>query len=190
MLRKHCLHDVSSSGLVNVVTNPEVEARWNVMAHAQKPDFVFQQNGRVHLKLQGRQFSWLLAAQVYASAVVMLVTPWSKVVFRVLATHSIRQLPPHFPTHASPCAITFQLESTTKGRECKWLYTLISDVNHINIYLHLQVCYLHTSQSYSITVLECKFCYMKYNTLNFNHILVQGSECLSSLWLENRTGRE
>jgi len=31
---------------------------------------------------------------------------------------------------------------------------------------------------------------MKYNTLNFNHILVQGSECLSSLGLENRTGTE
>ena len=27
----------------------DVEASWNVMAHAQKPDFVFQRNGRVHL---------------------------------------------------------------------------------------------------------------------------------------------
>ena len=26
-----------------------VEASWNVMAHAQKPDFVFRRNGRVHL---------------------------------------------------------------------------------------------------------------------------------------------
>jgi hypothetical protein len=31
---------------------------------------------------------------------------------RVLATHSIRQFPLHFPSRASPCAITFQLEST------------------------------------------------------------------------------
>ena len=30
---------------------------------------------------------------------------------RVLATHSIRQFPLHFPTRASPCAITFQLDS-------------------------------------------------------------------------------
>jgi len=30
---------------------------------------------------------------------------------KVLATHSIRQFPPHFPSRASPCAITFQLES-------------------------------------------------------------------------------
>jgi hypothetical protein len=30
-----------------------VEASWNVMAHAQKPDFVFRRNGRVHLNQQG-----------------------------------------------------------------------------------------------------------------------------------------
>jgi len=32
---------------------------------------------------------------------------------RVLATHYIRQFPLHFPSRASPCAITFQLDSTT-----------------------------------------------------------------------------
>jgi hypothetical protein len=32
---------------------------------------------------------------------------------RVLATHSIRQFPLHFPSRASPCAITFQLDSTS-----------------------------------------------------------------------------
>jgi hypothetical protein len=31
---------------------------------------------------------------------------------KVLATHSIRQFPLHFPTLASPSAITFQLDST------------------------------------------------------------------------------
>ena len=85
---------------------------WNVMAHAQKPDFVFRRNGRVHLNRRGRQFSRLLAAEVCASAVVMLDTPCSEVVWKVLATHSIRQLPLHFPSCASPCAITFQLDST------------------------------------------------------------------------------
>jgi len=44
------------------------------MAHAQKTDFVFRRNGRVHLNRQGRQFSRLLAAEVCASAVVMLDT--------------------------------------------------------------------------------------------------------------------
>jgi len=32
--------------------------------HAQKPDFVFRRNGRVHLNRRGRQFSRLLAAEV------------------------------------------------------------------------------------------------------------------------------
>jgi len=83
------------------------------MAHAQKPDFVFRRNGRVHLNRRGHQFSRLLAAEVCASAVVMLDTPCSEVVWRVLATHSICQFPLHFPSRASPCAITFQLESNT-----------------------------------------------------------------------------
>ena len=76
----------------------------------------FGRNGRVHLNRQGRQFSLLLAADVYASAVVMLDTPCSEVVCRVLATHSIRQFPLHFLSRASPCAITFQTQSTTTCR--------------------------------------------------------------------------
>jgi len=31
----------------------KVETSWNVMAHAQKPDFLFQWKGRVHLNRQG-----------------------------------------------------------------------------------------------------------------------------------------
>ena len=89
-----------------------VDCTWNVMAHAQKSDFVFQRNGRVHLNWQGRQFSRLLAAEVCASAVVMLDTTCSEVVWRVLSTHSIHQFPLHFSFCASPCAITFQLDST------------------------------------------------------------------------------
>jgi hypothetical protein len=64
-----------------------VEASCNVMAHAQKPHFVFRRNGRVNLNRRGRQFSRLLAAEVCASAVVMLDTPCSEVVWRVLASH-------------------------------------------------------------------------------------------------------
>jgi hypothetical protein len=52
---------------------------WNVMAHAQKPDFVFLRNGRVHLNRRGRQFIRLLAAEACGSAVVMLDTPRSGV---------------------------------------------------------------------------------------------------------------
>jgi hypothetical protein len=36
---------------------------------------------------------------------------------RVLATHSIRQFPLHFPSRASPCAITFQLDCTTESSD-------------------------------------------------------------------------
>jgi len=67
------------------------------MAHAQKPDFVFQRKGRVYLNRQGPLFSRLLAAVVCVSAVVMPDTSCSEEVWRVLATHSIRQFPIHFP---------------------------------------------------------------------------------------------
>jgi len=100
---------------------------WNVKAHAQKPDFVL-----LRLKCDGTRaetifrlsakrtspfksagdVSSVLAAEVCSSVVVMLDTPCSEVVWSVLATHSIRQLPFHFPSRESPCAITFQLEST------------------------------------------------------------------------------
>ena len=42
--------------------------------------FRFRRNRRVHLNRQGRQFSRLLAAELCASAVVMLDTPCSNVV--------------------------------------------------------------------------------------------------------------
>jgi len=105
--------DTAEANLVHVTTGTrKVDCVWNVMAHAQKPDFVFGRNGRVHLNRQGRQFSRLLAAEVCASAVVMLDTPCCEVVWRVLATHYIRQFPLHFPPRVSTCAITFQLDST------------------------------------------------------------------------------
>ena len=47
----------------------------NVVAHAQKPDFGFSLNGRVHLNRRGSQFSRLLAAEVCASVLVILDTP-------------------------------------------------------------------------------------------------------------------
>jgi hypothetical protein len=56
------------------------------------------------------------SAEVCASAVVMLDTPCSEVVWLpqwVLATHCIRHFPLHFPSRASPCAITLQLDSTS-----------------------------------------------------------------------------
>ena len=109
-----------------------VEAIWNVMAHAQKSDFVFRRDGRVHLNRQGRQFSQLLAAEVCASAVVMLNTPCSEAVWRVLASYSIRQFPLHLPSRESPCAITFQLESNP----CSPSFNVIR-INSCHIHLHM-----------------------------------------------------
>jgi hypothetical protein len=92
------------------------------MAHAQKPHFVFRAKRTSPFKSArlGRQFSRLLGARGVrisgsnaGSAVVMLDTPCSEVVRRVLSTHIIRQFPLHFPSLASPCAITFQLQSTS-----------------------------------------------------------------------------
>ena len=57
------------------ITTEQVEWKQNAVAHAQKPDLVFQRNGRVHFYWRGCQFSRLLAAEVCASAVVMLDRP-------------------------------------------------------------------------------------------------------------------
>jgi hypothetical protein len=93
------------------VLNMMLDCVWNVMAHAQKIDFVFRRNGRVHLNRRGRQFSRLQAAEVCPSALVMLGATCSEIVWRVLATHSIHQFLLHFPSRASPRVITFQLDS-------------------------------------------------------------------------------
>ena len=60
------------------------------------------------------------AAEVCASAVVMLDTSCSEVVWRVLVTHFIRQFPLHFLSRAPPCAITFRLESKKGERVHYW----------------------------------------------------------------------
>ena len=60
----------------------------------------FARNGRVHLNRPGGEASVQSTAgspRCAPSAVVMLDTPCSEVVWRVLATHSIRQFPPSLP---------------------------------------------------------------------------------------------
>ena len=82
------------------------------MAHAQKPDFVFLRKGRVHLNRRERQFSRLLAAEVWASAVLMLDTPRSEVSVKGTGYPLHSPLSPSLPLPASLCAITIQLDST------------------------------------------------------------------------------
>ena len=135
---------------------------WNVMAHAQKPDFFFRRNGRVHLNRRGRQFSRLLAAEVCASAVVMLDTPCSEVVWRVLATHSIHQFPLHFPSRASPCAITFQLDSTTSPQEhtCRPLWSFSLGSNQVRCVLSRDIDWHNTTQQVLTLFILCS-CYFQ-----------------------------
>jgi len=95
-----------------------VDCVWNVMAHAQKPDFVFRRNGRVHLNRRGNQFSRLLAGELYTSACMVCTARaslCSAVMRRLLVTHSIRHFPLHFSSRASPCAITFQKQSAHRA---------------------------------------------------------------------------
>jgi hypothetical protein len=72
---------------------------WNVMTHAQKPDFVFRWNGRVYLNRQGRQFSRLLAGELCTSACRVGTARASlccAVMWRLLVTQSILLFPLHF----------------------------------------------------------------------------------------------
>jgi hypothetical protein len=89
-----------------------------VTAHVQKPDFVFWRNRRLHLNWWGPQFSRLLAAEVCPSAVVMLDTPCSEVVGRVLATHSIATFPFASPRvlHRVPSHFNWSLPKNSTAR--------------------------------------------------------------------------
>ena len=98
----HYTKDRYSPASCSIMTNSKLlEASWNVMAHAQEPDFVFRRKGRVRFIRRERQFGRLLAAEVCASAVVTKDRPCSVVVWRALATHFIRQFPFHFPSRES-----------------------------------------------------------------------------------------
>ena len=103
----------------------QVDCVWNVMAHAQKPYFVFRRNGRVHLNRRGRQFSRLLGGEVCASAVVMLDTPCSEVVWEYLLPTPFA-FPLHFPTlrHLVPSHFNWTLQAfdilTSRGCSRSW----------------------------------------------------------------------
>jgi hypothetical protein len=91
-----------------------VFSAWNVMEHVQKPDFVFRRNRRVHLNGQGRQFSRLLAAEVCASAVVMLDAPCSEVVWGISIP-----TPPISPSLPLPCVTVCHHISTGFKQNCR-----------------------------------------------------------------------
>jgi hypothetical protein len=112
-----------------------VEASWNVMAHARKPDFVFQRNGRVHLNRFGRLLcSWSVRISGSNAGYTMFR---GSVVWRVLATQSIRQFPLHIPFRLSPCAIIFQLESAASSSAWQLWGSTFSHLWSLNCWLHL-----------------------------------------------------
>ena len=85
------------------------------MAHAQKPDSVFQRNGRVHLYRRGCQFSRVLAFLECGSGENDCSnTGWTvpSQAEDCLVTHSIHLFPLHFSARASPCATRFRFHST------------------------------------------------------------------------------
>jgi len=80
--------------------------------HTQKPDLVFQWNGRVYLNQRGCQFSQLLAVEECGSAESNCIDRVPTYSARLLATHFIRVHPLHFPSSASLCAIRFRTRYT------------------------------------------------------------------------------
>jgi len=153
-----------------------VDCVWNVMAHAQKPDFVFRQNGGIHLNRQGRQLT------TGSPGVCISGNNAGYTMFRgsVKGTgyplHSPVSL--HFPSCASPCAITFQMDSTTlriiwhsEGR-ASW-YILIMKANEMHYFRNLldKVLYIFRTIPLSIIrsistlytrnrYLSCYFCWL------------------------------
>ena len=99
----------------SLAKEPQVECKRNVMAHAQKPDSVFQRNGRVHLYRRVCQFSRVLAflecglGENDCSNTGRTVPSQTEA---CLAIHSIRLFPLHFSSRASPCATRFRFHST------------------------------------------------------------------------------
>jgi len=96
------------------------------MAHAQKPDFVFRRNGRVHLNRKGAS----VQSTTGSRGVRISGSNAGYFMFRgsVKSTgyplHS--PVPLHFPYCASPCAIIFQLDSNPTIHLCPvahWTFT-------------------------------------------------------------------
>jgi hypothetical protein len=142
-----------------------VDCIWNVVAHEQKKSYyVFAAKRTSPFKSAGgRQFSRLLAAEVCASAVVILDTTCSKIVWRVLATHCIRQFPTSLPSlrHLVPsyfkCNVQLPTPNTTNvypkhksNTKTLTLYTSqhLIFVSHISISLlcNLEIVCLSSSQ--------------------------------------------
>ena len=121
------------------------------MTRAQKPDFVFRRNGRVCLNRLGRQFSRLMAAEVCASAVVMLDKPCSEVVKGT-------DYPLHSPVSPSlplPCAIVCHHVSTGVYKQAIHSVTSLLRCGHSRRQLYMWRCRLTKSGCTSCMLRPC-----------------------------------
>ena len=117
----------------------DVELMPNVMAHAQKPHFIFRLNGRVHLNRRGSVQSTADGRGVRISGSNAGYTTFQGRV-RVLATHSIRQFPLHFPSHASLCATTFRTQYTSLlSLHAKFITVIIVCVHVCNCFVQFNI---------------------------------------------------
>ena len=141
--------------LTRLWSNLCVEASWNVMVHAQKPDFVFRRNGRVHLNRHGRQFSRLLAAEVCAIS----GSNAGYTMFRgSVKSTGCPLLSPVYPSFPLPCVIVCHHISTGLYERAYWNLLLTSwiAVPHHFIQLSSWVLCLYSylnSKQYAIKIL-------------------------------------
>jgi hypothetical protein len=83
------------------------------MAHAQKPDFIFRRNGRVHLNRQGASVQSTTGSAIVRISGSNAGCAMFRGSVRVLATHSIRQFSRHFPPVPSHFNWTLPLTLST-----------------------------------------------------------------------------
>jgi len=108
------------------------------MAHTQKPDLVFQWNERVHLNRRGCQFSQLLAVEECGSEDSNCIDHVPMYSAKLLAIHSIRIFPLHFPSCASPCAIRFRTRYTFYQSIASCVIWISE--THISAYTESKIC--------------------------------------------------
>ena len=100
------------------------------MTHAQKPDFVFRRNGRVHLNRRSCQFSRLLAAEVCTSALIVSSNAGYNM-FR--GSVKSTGYPPHLPVSHSlplPC-VTVCDHIATRLYKCLFRTSVFSSASFV-----------------------------------------------------------
>jgi hypothetical protein len=99
-------------GLPKRTAKPVVDCVWNVMARAETRFRLSAKRTSSFKSARGRQFSRLLAAEGCASAVVNAGYTMFRGSVKGIGYPLHSPVSPSFLVPASPCAITFQLDST------------------------------------------------------------------------------